>query len=152
MRLLNGEGYNEFIMPEMLLGAVKIQLNERFEITSKALGIGKKLPTITKRERKDVKNTTLNNSFEIAYEIMLYRAVTMLVLRPRRKSAGHAVLFSSRLGDPTKIVFFDPNYGWFEYKGAPMGVGFFINWFDRYYNASFYKQIFEHGTRELVAW
>ncbi len=140
--------------------AVMNQTGETFEITSRNLRVGDTTPRILERTRTErkpsspiVTNATLTSSLDIVNTVLRERCVAMLCLSPAAKffraaGSGHAVLFDTR----NSAAFFDPNHGWFEVLGVTIQNGFFANWFDRFYHASPYKSMFEHGPRKLVIW
>ena len=75
-------------------------------------------------------------------------AVVMLVLRPSAAGSGHTLLFDTR----NRALFFDSNYGWFVDTARPAQGGNFADWYRRFYHATVYKGLFEHGRRQLVIW
>lgn len=50
------------------------------------------------------------------------------------------------------INLFDPDDGWLVDRSAPVGAADFRDWCHRFYHASFSKNLFEGGPRQLVIW
>lgn len=154
MRLQPNPGsFDDYVTGNGIEMAVRTQAYEKFEVTPRALRIPPYVATVTEREfgKKFCLfrvNTTLRNNLEIIDAIIAARAVSMLVLRQNKAGPGHAIAFDTRVN----LTFFDPNYGWFQDNSAPVGAAFFRDWYHRFYHASFYKDLFEHGQRQLVTW
>ncbi len=153
--LLEGRGFSDFNDAYELEMAIRTQLVEQFEITPQALRLREVVPTIVEREYTTrtwtspfITNKTLKTSLDIVNAIIARRAVVMLVLRPSAAGSGHTLLFDTR----NRALFFDPNYGWFVDTARPAQGGNFADWYRRFYHATVYKGLFEHGRRQLVIW